>query len=260
MSTSSLSLSLSLRSYMEVTVSSIVLSLALVTFLTLAWKALNLFWLRPKQIERCLREQGFKGNSYRFLYGDTKEFISAIKEARSKPMEACNDDVVWRVMPFHRYFVDLHGMNYFTWLGPTPRLNIIDPKLVKEIMSNTEVFQKPAITKLLLTGILAYDGEKWAKHRKLVNPAFQIEKLKLMVPAMYSSCCEVISNWEALVLTKGSCELDVWPYLSNLTADVISRTAFGSNYEEGKLIFQLLREQSDFAMQRLQSSFIPGWR
>ncbi|KAI8552345.1 hypothetical protein RHMOL_Rhmol06G0259400 [Rhododendron molle] len=145
-------------------------------------------------------------------------------------------------------------------MGPTPRLNIIDPKLVKEILSNTELFQKPATIKLLLTGILAYDGEKWAKHRKLVNPAFQIEKLKLLVPAMYSSCCEMISNWEALVSTKGSRELDVWPYLSNLTANVISRTTFGSNYEEGKLIFQLLREQSDFAIQRLQSSFIPGWR
>ncbi|KAE9457964.1 hypothetical protein C3L33_10130, partial [Rhododendron williamsianum] len=94
---------------MEVTVSSTVLSLALVTFLTLAWKALNLLWLRPKQIERCLREQGFKGNSYRFLYGDTKDFISAIKEATSKPMEACNDDVVQRVIAFHRYFVDLHA-------------------------------------------------------------------------------------------------------------------------------------------------------
>ncbi|KAG5545995.1 hypothetical protein RHGRI_018232 [Rhododendron griersonianum] len=263
---------------MEVTVSSIVLSLALVTFLTLAWKALNLLWLRPKQIERCLREQGFKGNSYRFLYGDTKDFISAIKEATSKPMEACNDDVVRRVIAFHRYFVDLHGMNYFAWLGPTPRLNITDPKLVKEILSNTEVFQKPAMLKLLLTGIVAYEGEKWAKHRKLVNPAFQTEKLKvishidffkvleidtesmLMVPAMYSSCCEMISKWEALVSTKGSCELDVWPYLSNLTADVISRTAFGSNFEEGKLIFQLLSEQNDFAIQHLRSSYIPGSR
>ncbi|KAG5545986.1 hypothetical protein RHGRI_018224 [Rhododendron griersonianum] len=247
---------------MEVTVSSIVLSLALVTFLTLAWKALKLFWLRPKQIERCLREQGFKGNSYRFLYGDTKDYISAIEEARSKPMEACDDTVGQRVMAFHRYFVDLHGKNYFNWLGPTPRLNITDPKLVKEILSNYEVFQKPTITKLLLTGIFTYDSEKWAKHRKLVNLAFQIEKLKLMVPAMYSSCCQMISKWEALVYasTKGSCKLDVWPYLSNLTGDVISRTAFGSNYEEGKLIFQLLREQNDFALQRLQSSYIPGWR
>ncbi|KAE9457958.1 hypothetical protein C3L33_10129, partial [Rhododendron williamsianum] len=205
-------------------------------------------------------------------------------------------------------------MNYFTWLGPTPRLNIIDPKLVKEILSNTEVFQKPATIKLLLTGIVTYEGEKWAKHRKLVNPAFQIEKLKVIshidffkvleidtesmviqtgkaepkttfmkldhhaskrwvlfltqslvfVIAYGTSnvlkCCEMISKGEVLVSTKGSCEVNVWPYLSNLTADVISRTIFGSKYEEGKLIFQLLREQNDFAIQRLQSSHIPGWR
>lgn len=70
----------------------------------------------------------------------------------------------------------------------------------------------------------------------------------------------MMSKWEALVSTKGSCEVDVWPYLSNLTADVISRTAFGSNFEEGKLIFQLLTEQNDLAIQRLRSSYIPGGR
>lgn len=99
--------------------------------------------------------------------------------------------------------------------------------------------KKPAIIKLLLTGIVVADGEKWAKHRKLVNPAFQLEKLKLMVPAMYSSCCEMISKWEALVSTKGSRELDVWPGLSNLTADVISRTAFGNNKPDFNSLNQL---------------------
>ncbi|KAI8552353.1 hypothetical protein RHMOL_Rhmol06G0260100 [Rhododendron molle] len=202
---------------MEVTASSILLSFALATFVTCAWKAVNWVWLRPKQLERCLRDQGFKGNPYRFLYGDSKEFGTAIIAARSKPMDANDDDIVPRVGPFHQYFVNLHG-------------------------------------------ILAYEGEKWATHRSLVNPAFHLEKLKLMVPAMYSSCCEMISKWEVLVSTKGSCELDVWPYLFTLTADVISRTAFGSDYEEGKQIFQLQREQTDLLMQRLQSMYIPGWR
>ncbi|XP_058217594.1 cytochrome P450 72A397-like [Rhododendron vialii] len=85
-------------------------------------------------------------------------------------------------------------------------------------------------------------------------------QVQLLLPAMYSSCCEMTSKWEALVSTKGSCELDVWPYLCNLTADVISRTAFGSNYEEGKLIFELQKEQAHIVMQRLQSIYIPGWR
>jgi len=148
-------------------------------------------------------------------------------------------------------------------LGPTPRLTITDPKLIKEILSKTEVFQKPVmnpLSKFLVTGILTYEGEKWATHRNLVNPAFHLEKLKLMVPAMYSSCSEMISKWEVLVSTKGSCELDVWPYLSNLTEDVISRTAFGSDYDEGKQIFQLQKELTNIMMQLLRSIYIPGWR
>ncbi|KAF7141646.1 hypothetical protein RHSIM_Rhsim06G0187300 [Rhododendron simsii] len=96
---------------MEATVSSILQSLALATFLTCAWKAVNWVWLRPRQLERCLRDQGFKGNPYRFLYGDYKEFASAIKEARSKPpMESNDNDIVPRVIPFHQYFVNLHGV------------------------------------------------------------------------------------------------------------------------------------------------------
>ncbi|KAG5545984.1 hypothetical protein RHGRI_018223 [Rhododendron griersonianum] len=207
---------------MEATVSSILLSLALATFLTCAWKAVNWVWLRPRQLERCLRDQGFKGNPYRFLYGDYKEFASEIKEARSKPpMESSDNDIVPRVIPFHQYFVNLHGTNYFAWLGPKPRLNITDPKLIKEILSNIDVFRKPAMNplgKLLLTGVVVHEGEKWATCRSLINPAFHLEKLKLMVPAMNSSCCEMISKWEVLVSTKGSCELDVWPDLCNLTA------------------------------------------
>ncbi|CAL5403173.1 unnamed protein product [Camellia sinensis] len=81
------------------------------------------------------------------------------------------------------------------------------------------------------------EGEKWVKHRNVLNPAFHLEKLKHMVPTMCSSCCEMISKWEVLVSTKESCEVDVWPYLQNVTADMIFRTTFGSNYEEGKRIF-----------------------
>lgn len=82
-----------------------------------------------------------------------------------------------------------------------------------------------------------------------------------MVPAFHSSCVEIISKWEELAISKGgSCELDVWPYLQNFSADVISRTAFGSSYEEGKKIFQLQREQAQLVMKAIESVKIPGWR
>ncbi|KAB2623514.1 hypothetical protein D8674_038806 [Pyrus ussuriensis x Pyrus communis] len=70
---------------------------------------------------------------------------------------------------------------------------------------------------------------------------------------------EGINEWDCLVAKEGSCELDVWPWLQSSTCDVISRAAFGSNYEEGRRIFQLLKEQSKFFIAIFGSVNIPGW-
>lgn len=77
------------------------------------------------------------------------------------------------------------------------------------------------------------EGDDWVRHKSILNPTFHLKKLKLMVPTMYASCSEMISNWEKLLYEKDSCDVDVQPYLANLSADIISRTTFGSNYEEG---------------------------
>ena len=81
-----------------------------------------------------------------------------------------------------------------------------------------------------------------------------------MLPAFYQSCSEMIEEWESLVSKDSSCELDVWPYLQNVTADVISRTSFGSSYKEGREIFQLLKVQSELTTKTMQSVYVPGWR
>ncbi|OMO92605.1 Cytochrome P450 [Corchorus olitorius] len=59
---------------------------------------------------------------------------------------------------------------------------------------------------------------------------------------------------------EGGSELDVWPHVVNLSQDVISRAAFGSSYEEGMRIFQLLEEQIGLTGKVVQSVYIPGWR
>ena len=80
-----------------------------------------------------------------------------------------------------------------------------------------------------------------------------------MLPAFHLSCSDMVNKWKKLSV-EGSCELDVWPYLENLTGDVISRTAFGSSYEEGRRIFQLQKEQTYLAIKVAMSVYIPGWR
>lgn len=82
-----------------------------------------------------------------------------------------------------------------------------------------------------------------------------------MLPDMYLSCIEMVSKWEKMISEDGSsCELDVWPFLQRLTSDVISRTAFGSSYEEGNIVFEFLTEQAELVMKILLSVYIPGWR
>ncbi|KAI6687107.1 hypothetical protein NL676_023935 [Syzygium grande] len=155
------------------------------------------------------------------------------------------------------------GKDSFMWMGPTPRVNITNPEQLKEIFSKINDYPKPAsnpLVKLLADGLMNHEGDKWARHRKIINPAFHMEKLKLMLPAFYSSCTEMVGRWEKLVSVKRSCEIDAWVDLQNLTRDVISRTAFGNSFEEGKKIFELQEEQARLALIALQSVYIPGWR
>ena len=78
-------------------------------------------------------------------------------------------------------FYLLVGKNSFIWLGPNPAMLIMDPEHIREILSKSNIFQKPppALTKLLAEGILSYEGDKWAKHRRIINPAFHLDKLKV---------------------------------------------------------------------------------
>ncbi|CAK9325296.1 unnamed protein product [Citrullus colocynthis] len=236
--------------------------LILVVLLLLGWRFLNWIWLKPKKLEKLLRQRGFAGNSYRILYGDLKFRAAMREQAMSKPMNFSNH-IAPRVIPSVHHTIHKYGKNSFMWLGPMPRVHIMDPEQLKIIFSMINDFQKPdsnPLVKLLADGLVNYEGPKWVKHRKIINPAFHLEKLKDMVPAFYQSCNEMVSKWESMVSVEGSCELDVMPYLQNMAADVISRTAFGSSYEKGKKIFKLQTELAELVIQSTLRVYIPGWR
>ncbi|KAG5235297.1 cytochrome P450 [Salix suchowensis] len=248
---------------MAVAITSVLASIVCVAALRWAWGVLNWVWFRPKRVERCLRQQGFAGKPYRVLVGDWKESSDMLQEARTKPI-GLSDDILPRVMPFLHQMVKDYGKNSFMWIGPKPRVNIMNPDQIRDVFMKINEYQKPTHPQLkpLACGLASHEGEKWAKHRKIINPAFHQQKLKLMIPALYESCSEMINKWEKVVsVDDRPCELDVWPYLQSLSCDAISRTSFGSNYKEGKRIFDLLKELTDLTIHTiLRAIIIPGYR
>lgn len=69
-------------------------------------------------------------------------------------------------------------------MAPRPVLIIIDSDMLKEIFSRIKEIKKPrlkALGDVFLCGLLNIEGDKWAKHRKIMDPAVHLEKLKVMV-------------------------------------------------------------------------------
>ncbi|XP_024987347.1 cytochrome P450 CYP72A219-like [Cynara cardunculus var. scolymus] len=242
----------------------IVSSCGVTMVVVMAWTLLKWVWVQPRWLQRHLRLQGINGTSYKFFFGDTKEMKEMTKEA-NKNLINIHDDIIPRLLPFVFRTSKTYGNIFFAWYGPKPMVHVLDPALAKDILSRINDFQKlrksnPYI-KILSQGLIDYDGDKWFKHRKIINPAFHTRKLKYMVPAIHVSCSEMLGKWQKkLAACERSCELDVFPYLQTLASDIISRTAFGSNYEEGRRIFDLQKELILLLMPIIQSVYIPGSR
>lgn len=138
------------------------------------------------------------------------------------------------------------GENCFVWFGPSPRLAISDPELLKEIMSRPDVFHKThpgPIVENVAGGLMLLEDEKWAKHRRIINPVFKIWRssrsflyinydhacisiltnsmcliielmfcVQSMVSAIRLCCSNMVEKWEALFSsTDTSKEIDVYP-------------------------------------------------
>ncbi|KAL5856696.1 hypothetical protein ACOSQ3_004154 [Xanthoceras sorbifolium] len=177
--------------------------------------------------------------------------IKLAKESASRPM-GLSHDIVPHLNPFLHKLAATYKRIFVVWFGTTPRVAVMDPKLIKAILTDksgdikkTEMNQ---IVKLFGSGIASYEGEKWVKHRKIIHPAFHIDKLKEMLPAFSRCSDELIEKWNKSVRSAGSCELNVYPEFQKLNGEYITRTAFDSNFEEGSLIFSLQKEQAKLVL------------
>eukprot|EP00257_Ricinus_communis_P001628 XP_002512037.2 cytochrome P450 CYP749A22 [Ricinus communis] len=222
-------------------------------------KFLSKVWWNPICVQSSMRSQGIKGPSYRFLLGNTKEITNMRSRIMNGPMELSHE-MLPRIQPHIYYWIKLYGTYFLNWYGPKAQLIITEPELVQEVLNNKEgAFGKKHIQnyadKLLGNGLFASQGEKWLKMRKLANQAFHGESLKGMVPAMVASVETMLQRWRQNQEGK---EIEVYQEFKVLTAEIISKTAFGSNYLEGKNTFDMLARMANIVARNNYRVGIPG--
>ncbi|KAJ0896494.1 putative secologanin synthase [Helianthus annuus] len=165
------------------TMEKVAITIVVVVMVSWGWKLLNWVWLKPKRLEKWLRDEGYNGNSYRLLIGDMIELATMMKEGKSKPIPVTHD-ITSYALPFDHHIFSKYGEKSFVWLGPKPTMYIKDPELIKHVLLRPDEFQKPypePVQDSLIGGLLVTEGHKWIKHRKIINPAFNLQNLKVHI-------------------------------------------------------------------------------
>ncbi|MCO5608312.1 hypothetical protein L7F22_062518 [Adiantum nelumboides] len=218
-------------------------------------------WLSVRRIRRVFEAQGVKCLPRPFLHGNMPEFVNINAKTRSQSMREISHSIAPRILPHLYLWTKIYGEHFVYWFGFQARYILKDPEQAKELLSTKsghfrKLRGRPESKDLGGNGLVALHGEKWAQHRRIINPAFFLDKLKAMAPIMGSLTVEMTKRWESRVEAKEA--IDVAEDFRTVTADIIAHTAFGSSFAEGKEVFDLQHKQQVLFSKLNATMYIPG--
>ncbi|GAV71499.1 p450 domain-containing protein [Cephalotus follicularis] len=246
----------------------IVVSVVLGGLVGLIFHLYNVLWLRQERSRSKLQKQGITGPPPSFLLGNIPE-MTRIK-LQVAPRDEQNVGFIaheWfsTVFPHIIKWQNEYGPVFVYSTGNIQQVCVTDVHMAKEISQCTSLsLGKPSYLSkdrgpLLGQGIISSNGPIWSYQRKIIAPEFYLDKVKMMINLMVDSTTTMLKSWESRIEIKGGiADIKVDEDLRSLSADVISRACFGSNYSKGEQIFARLRLlQKTMSM---SSIGIPGMR
>ncbi|MGH0171919.1 UNVERIFIED_CONTAM: hypothetical protein FKN15_062139 [Acipenser sinensis] len=118
------------------------------------------------------------------------------------------------------------------WLGPFyPLLRFFHPDYIKPLlMAPASIVVKDELFYGFLrpwlgNGLLLSNGERWARHRRLLTPAFHFDILKLYMEIFNKSTDIMHAKWRHLLAEGTSC-LDMFDQVSLMTLDSLLKCTF----------------------------------
>ncbi|KAL6878366.1 hypothetical protein ACP4OV_012536 [Aristida adscensionis] len=229
------------------------LQLALLSLALALWHLV----LRPRAIASSMARQGVRGPPYRFLAGSMPEAKRLVAAGRRgvPPLHAASHDIIPVLHPqFHRWVAEYEehsGRTFLYWIGPIPAIFTLDLELVKQVLTDrTGMFPKdfmiPVVKNLFGNGLIFINGDDWKRHRKVVLPAFNHDKLKSLSVVTAEVTGHMIQQWRNQIKQSDgqATEIDMTPAFCDLTEEILGRVAFGMSLNQAnvKEVVSAMRE------------------
>ncbi|CAL0308261.1 unnamed protein product [Lupinus luteus] len=250
---------------MAMVVLTICMAILVTLLLKLVYDTLSCYWLTPLRINKIMEMQGIHGPKPAFFTGNILDMSSLVSKTTSEDMKTISHDIVGRLLPHFLLWSTQYGNRFLYWNGIEPRLCLTETELIKEFLSKYSTVsgkswqQRQGSKNFIGEGVLMANGEDWYHQRHIVAPAFLGDRLKGYAGNMVECTKEMLQSIEK-VLEVGQSEVEIGEYMTKLTADIISRTEFGTSYQKGKKIFHLLTVLQSRCAQASRHLCIPGSR
>lgn len=252
-------------SVMAMVVVTSLLIVCLAVLIKIAHDTLWCYFLNPRRIKRIMERQGVRGPKPRPLKGNILDMASLVSKTTSQDMNSINHDIVGRLLPHYVAWSKQYGKRFIFWNGVEPRMCLTETDLIKEFLSKYSATsgrswqQQQGSKHFIGRGLLMANGKDWYHQRHIVAPAFMGDRLKSYVGYMVECTKEILQSLQNAV-NSGQTEFEIGEYMTRLTASIISRTEFDTNYEKGKKIFHLLTVLQHLCAQATRKLYLPGSR
>ncbi|XP_062233112.1 cytochrome P450 734A4-like [Phragmites australis] len=240
---------------------------ACLLLLHVAARVADALWWRPRRLEAHFARQGVRGPPYRLLVGCVREMVALMAEAAASPMSPPDShNALPRVLAFYHYWRKIYGPTFLIWFGPTPRLTVADPELVRQILlTRADAFDRyeahPVVRKLEGDGLVSLHGDKWALHRRVLTPGLYPDNLNRLAPHVGRSVAALAERWRAMASAAGGeVEVDVAEWYQAVAEEAITRATFGRSYDSGRVVFRMQARLMAFASEAFRKVLVPGYR
>ncbi|KAL9879514.1 cytochrome P450 311a1 isoform 1-T1 [Glossina fuscipes fuscipes] len=154
---------------------------------------------------------------------------------------------------------EIYGQTYRLWLGPELWVFLHTPQETRDVLNNRNLLRPQAfqyLDALIGNGLLISEGNHWATHRRILEPAFNINILNTFSESI-SSHSDIFIN---IIRAHGEKCLDITAYILPCIMDTIIHTSMGRNLQiqlnENEAYIQAFHRSNELLFQRMTNPLL----